>query len=59
MRRKDFLQSALMGSGLFYKGMSGLKEMPGGTVQHASSNLKITKVRYYAAPGYNKPLING
>ena len=58
MRRKDFLQSALMGSGLFYKGMSGLKEMPGGTVQHSSSNLKITKVRYYAAPGYDKPLIN-
>ena len=58
MNRKNFLQSAFLGSGVFYSGMTGLKAMPGGTIQHASSNLKITKVRYYAAPGYDKPLIN-
>lgn len=58
MNRKNFLQSAFLGSGVFYSGMTGLKAMPGGTIQNASSNLKITKVRYYAAPGYDKPLIN-
>ena len=58
MDRKNFLQSALMGSGVFLGGMSGLKAMPNGSFHHATSNLKITKIRYYAAPGYNKPLIN-
>ena len=58
MERRNFLQSALMGSGMLMGGFSGLKAMPGGFVQSATSNLKIKKIRYYAAPGYTKPLFN-
>ena len=58
MQRKVFLQSALLGSGVFLGSMPGLKGMPDGSFQQATSNLKITKIRYYAAPGYTKPLIN-
>lgn len=51
MERRKFIKSAVLGSaGL----MVGLPWM----TAEAASGLKITKIRYYAAPGYNKPLFN-
>lgn len=35
-----------------------LKKAKGQFDEEAVSKLKITKIRYYAAPGYNKPLFN-
>ena len=57
MQRRGFIQhAALAGTGLF----SGL---PGHHVfsasrEQAPPDLKITKIRYYGAPGYTKPLFN-
>lgn len=51
MERRHFLQSALWGSAALMTGF------PFENAQ-AASKLKITKIRYYAAPGYNKPLFN-
>ena len=58
MERRNFFKTTLMGTGAVIGGMSGLKASPKHFVQTASSNLKITKIRYYAAPGYTKPLFN-
>jgi len=54
MQRRSFLKSALLGSTAV---MAGL---PSGKVRADSSvsRLKITKIRYYSAPGYNKSLFN-
>lgn len=51
MERRHFLQSALWGSAAILTGFPF-------TDAQAASKLKITKIRYYAAPGYNKPLFN-
>ncbi len=51
MQRRNFLKTAVLGSTALAVGMP-LYEV------QAASKLKITKVRYYAAPGYNKPLFN-
>lgn len=54
MQRRSFLKSALLGSTAVLTGL------PSGKV-HADSSvsrLKITKIRYYSVPGYNKPLFN-
>ena len=58
MERRNFFKTTLMGTGAIIGGMSGLKASPKQFTQTASSNLKITKIRYYAAPGYTKPLFN-
>ena len=53
--RRQFLKQAAIGgaalSGLPLLSPSALNIQP-------YSNLKITKVRYYSAPDYNKPLFN-
>lgn len=54
MQRRSFLKSALLGSTAVLAGFPLLKAHAGTSV----SRLKITKIRYYAAPGYNKPLFN-
>jgi galactonate dehydratase len=57
MLRRNFLKSAMVGSTAVFLGSPLLKA-------HASvsdgsvSQMKITKIRYYSAPGYNKPLFN-
>lgn len=51
MQRRRFLESAVFGSAAMLIGFPILNAQ-------ASSNIKITKIRYYAAPGYNKPLFN-
>lgn len=51
MQRRRFLQSAALGSAA---AIVGLPLIGAGAVP----KLKITKIRYYAAPGYNKPLFN-
>jgi galactonate dehydratase len=51
MQRRSFLKSALVGSTAI---IAGIPLLSAGSVP----KLKITKIRYYAAPGYNKPLFN-
>jgi galactonate dehydratase len=51
MQRRRFLKSTLIGSAGLMIGFPLLNA-------EAASKLKITKIRYYSAPGYNKPLFN-
>jgi len=51
MERRTFIKSAVLGSAGLIAGYPWLNA-------EAASGLKITKIRYYAAPGYNKPLFN-
>lgn len=51
MQRRNFIKSAMLGSAAVLSGIGS------GTVE-AGSKMKIKKIRYYAAPGYNKPLFN-
>lgn len=53
--RRDFLKRALLGSAAVCCGMPLLSKA---AVLEVASNIKITKIRYYSAPGYNKPLFN-
>lgn len=52
MQRRRFLQSAVLGSTAVLAGLPLLHS------EAAVPKLKITKIRYYAAPGYTKPLFN-
>ena len=57
MHRRNFLKSAVVGSTAIMAGSS----LAGAATSLAAapfSNLKITKIRYYSIPGYNKPLFN-
>ncbi|MCE7070142.1 mandelate racemase/muconate lactonizing enzyme family protein [Dyadobacter sp. CY327] len=51
MQRRTFLKTATLGAAA---AMTGFPT----TRTEAASKLKITKIRYYAAPGYTKPLFN-
>lgn len=51
MQRRHFLKSTALGSAAVLSGWPLHNA-------EAASGLKITKIRYYAAPGYNKPLFN-
>ncbi|QNF32813.1 mandelate racemase/muconate lactonizing enzyme family protein [Adhaeribacter swui] len=51
MQRRHFLKSTLLGSAAVLAGFPLIKA-------EAASKMKITKIRYYSAPGYNKPLFN-
>jgi L-alanine-DL-glutamate epimerase-like enolase superfamily enzyme len=51
MQRRYFLKSAVLGSAAVLAGLPLIKA-------EAASKMKITKIRYYSAPGYNKPLFN-
>nr|WKN37287.1 mandelate racemase/muconate lactonizing enzyme family protein [Tunicatimonas sp. TK19036] len=55
MQRRNFLKTAALGS-------AALSAFPllnaRAATREVASNMKITKVRYYSAPGYNKPLFN-
>lgn len=57
MQRRNFIKSGLFGTAAFSIGMPGLKGSIGYENREASK-LKIKKIRYYSAPGYNKPLFN-
>jgi L-alanine-DL-glutamate epimerase-like enolase superfamily enzyme len=54
-KRRDFLKRALLGSAAVCWGMPLISKAAGLEV---ASGMKITKIRYYSAPGYNKPLFN-
>jgi galactonate dehydratase len=69
MKRRNFLKSTLIGSTAVLTGSSLLSASPYFTTSRhlkagpysrdgAASSLKITKIRYYSIPGYNKPLFN-
>src|ERR671933_510670 len=51
MQRRTFIKSALVGSTALW---AGIPE----SLSQSAPKLKITKIRYYSAPGYNKPLFN-
>ncbi len=51
MQRRSFLRSAGIVSAGVLTGLPFLKAT-------AAPKIKITKIRYYSAPGYNKPLFN-
>ena len=53
MHRRKFIRSVAVGS------VGVLSGLPFSTAKSAAtSKLKITKIRYYGAPGYTKPLFN-
>ena len=59
MQRRHFMKSALWGSAGIMAGWPVLKSHANThLVSQSSSSLKIKKIRYYAAPGYTKPLFN-
>jgi len=54
MQRRNFIKSAVIGSAGALAGLPLVKA----AIPNAAAKLKITKIRYYAAPGYTKPLFN-
>lgn len=59
MERRGFLKSALVGSAALVTGTAFSKALAAPTTYSAAySDFRITKIRYYSAPGYNKPLFN-
>src|SRR5215203_5835052 len=59
MQRRNFVKTAVLGSSALVMN-SSLQKVHAAYLRSAScsSSMKITKVRYYSAPGYNKPLFN-
>ncbi len=57
MQRRKFLQTAAWGSAGVLAGLPFIKTNAA-ALQPGVSPLKITKIRYYTAPGYTKPLFN-
>lgn len=57
MKRRNFLHTAAWSSTAVLAGFPLLKANLFSPVSK-DSKLKITKIRYYSAPGYNKPLFN-
>ncbi|GAA4785280.1 hypothetical protein GCM10023231_11420 [Olivibacter ginsenosidimutans] len=51
MKRRSFIKTAVLGSTVAFAGISCFRS-------EAASKMKITKIRYYGAPGYTKPLFN-
>ena len=51
MQRRNFLKSTFLGTTAVLAGIPLIGA-------EAASKMKITKIRYYSAPGYNKPLFN-
>ncbi|QRQ99529.1 mandelate racemase/muconate lactonizing enzyme family protein [Dyadobacter sandarakinus] len=51
MERREFLRNTIVGAAAVVAGIPAAKA-------GLASKMKITKIRYYAAPGYNKPLFN-
>jgi L-alanine-DL-glutamate epimerase-like enolase superfamily enzyme len=51
MQRRNFIKTAVVGSVAAFAGFPLIGAA-------SASKLKITKIRYYSAPGYNKPLFN-
>jgi galactonate dehydratase len=51
MQRRTFIKTAVVGSAAAFVGFPLIGAA-------SASKLKITKIRYYSAPGYNKPLFN-
>jgi galactonate dehydratase len=59
MQRRTFMKSALWCSAGIAAGWPVLKSQANSNfISYDSSSLKIKKIRYYAAPGYTKPLFN-
>jgi L-alanine-DL-glutamate epimerase-like enolase superfamily enzyme len=59
VQRRKFLKSASLASSALVLGFPLLKvQAAPGSGTATSSAMKIKKIRYYSAPGYNKPLFN-
>tara|TARA_R110000868_G_scaffold127458_6_gene335124 strand:+ start:9479 stop:10741 length:1263 start_codon:yes stop_codon:yes gene_type:complete len=58
MQRRNFIRSGILGSAATIGGLHLLRAEGSLEDKEAGSGLKITKIRYYGAPGYNKPLFN-
>ncbi len=56
MQRRNFLKTSLLGSAALTA--FPLFNVKSATSATSASEMKITKIRYYSAPGYNKPLFN-
>jgi galactonate dehydratase len=57
MQRRNFIKSAVLGSTAVLAGSPFITSYAGFT-NNTISFLKITKIRYYSIPDYNKPLFN-
>lgn len=59
MQRRGFLKSAVVGSAALVAGTAFSRALAAPAAHSAAySDFKIKKIRYYSAPGYNKPLFN-
>ena len=58
MQRKNFLHAAMIGGTAFVSAMPQQPALAAPARSSPPSKMKITKIRYYSAPGYNKPLFN-
>ena len=56
MHRRDFITTATLVAAAVGSGIPIAAAFPANDT--SASSLKITKIRYYSAPGYNKPLFN-
>ena len=56
MQRRDFLKTTVLGSAAAIGGFPFFTSQAAPAEE--ASKMKITKIRYYSAPGYNKPLFN-
>jgi galactonate dehydratase len=56
MQRRDFLKTTVLGSAAAIGGFPFFTSKAAPAEE--ASKMKITKIRYYSAPGYNKPLFN-
>lgn len=57
MQRRHFFRSALLSSAAMFTGIPMLKASATAD-DSPPSKLKITRIKYYSAPGYTKPLFN-
>jgi galactonate dehydratase len=59
MQRRKFFKTAVLGSAsaALVPGLSS-SELHDQVSKETVSPIKITKIRYYSSPGYNKPLFN-
>jgi L-alanine-DL-glutamate epimerase-like enolase superfamily enzyme len=58
MQRRKFLKSTILASSAVITGSPLVRVRSSKSETASSSSMKITKIRYYSAPGYTKPLFN-
>lgn len=58
MQRRNFLHAAMIGGTALVSAVPQQRALAAPARSSPPSKMKITRIRYYSAPGYNKPLFN-